>query len=150
MKISIHAPARGATARQGIWLFARIISIHAPARGATETQSYTCIRGTISIHAPARGATGFLYGRGQVLFDFNPRSREGSDRLFVWTGTSAFRFQSTLPRGERRMSISISAQRCYFNPRSREGSDENVLNAIGKLIISIHAPARGATQQRLP
>ena len=32
-----------------------------------------------------------------------------------------------------------------FNPRSREGSDETFLNIDNMVIISIHAPARGAT-----
>ena len=54
---------------------------------------------------------------------FNPRSREGSDTA-VWYDLSA------LPN---------------FNPRSREGSDANkTWEVVGKL-ISIHAPAKGAT-----
>ena len=32
-------------------------------------------------------------------------------------------FQSTLPRGERRMLLSVRLQLLHFNPRSREGSD---------------------------
>ena len=32
-----------------------------------------------------------------------------------------------------------------FNPRSREGSDHTILGALKPLMISIHAPARGAT-----
>ena len=32
-----------------------------------------------------------------------------------------------------------------FNPRSREGSDRIVLDLVGNLAISIHAPAKGAT-----
>ena len=56
--------------------------------------------------------------------DFNPRSREGSDRR------------------AQRMSCSYY----YFNPRSREGSDAVTDCKIDELTrISIHAPARGAT-----
>ena len=79
------------------------ISIHAPARGATSSCLYCLDRnGWISIHAPARGATSccfylpfFQYQfqstlpRGERLdrphfvwflhYNFNPRSREGSD-----------------------------------------------------------------------
>ena len=78
--------------------------------------------------------------------DFNPRSREGSDNIFDLIDLCADLFQSTLPRGERRVSakskkravdISIHAPargatlscclcifcQCNFNPRSREGSD---------------------------
>ena len=56
--------------------------------------------------------------------DFNPRSREGSD--------------SHSP-------IALSF-RFHFNPRSREGSDLAALEEhMDALTISIHAPARGAT-----
>ena len=32
-----------------------------------------------------------------------------------------------------------------FNPRSREGSDRESFGRIAKMLISIHAPAKGAT-----
>ena len=54
----------------------------------------------ISIHAPTRGATiahCFVHSHGL--------------------------FQSTLPRGERRRSCSLTVASGNFNPRSREGSD---------------------------
>ena len=77
-----------------------IISIRAPARGATIRQSLHPYSFPISIRAPARGATLHTYGPDSV-----------------------HRFQSALPRGERRKN---NTNRCYetnFNPRSREGSD---------------------------
>ena len=80
LRISIHAPAKGATIRlipqmeiQGLfqsthprrvrhklsqslgWTLA--ISIHAPAKGATLSQNDTVLYDYISIHAPAKGAT---------------------------------------------------------------------------------------------
>ena len=79
-------------------------------------------------------------------------------------------FQSTLPRGERRvllllsflsLSISIHAPTrgattgqlrhsilsLYFNPRSHEGSDSDKTRVLlCNAGISIHAPTRGATQ----
>ena len=55
----------------------------------------------ISIHAPAKGATPNNPSIWVLNFDFNPRSREGSDTLTPqYTGISAL-FQSTLPRRER-------------------------------------------------
>ncbi len=56
-------------------------------------------------------------------------------------------FQSTLPRRERRfMTVIYGLYTRDFNPRSREGSD---INDAGdwkaKYEISIHAPAKGAT-----
>ncbi len=58
---------------------------------------------------------------------FNPRSREGSD-LFTIRRILITSFQSTLPRGERRELLT--------NDKLSEA-------------ISIHAPARGATLRRL-
>ena len=77
----------------------------------------------ISIHAPARGATVC-----EACYD-----------------AAYSRFQSTLPQGERRNTQNGRKRKNNFNPRSRKGSDD-----INKIIdmfdsISIHAPARGAT-----
>ena len=80
------------------------------------------------------------------MYDFNPRSREGSDAKSYLYSTTPFKFQSTLPRRERQSLHAIvkvdakfqstlprRERRCwaflsrkmqkYFNPRSREGSD---------------------------
>ena len=121
----------------------------------------------ISIHAPARGATETRPKHHSTNRHFNPRSREGSD---IFYGVPAFRgglfqstlprgerrhigvnvlfhdlFQSTLPRGERPREIHPHQSEHNFNPRSREGSDidRNVCRCVYR--ISIHAPARGAT-----
>ena len=78
-------------------------------------------------------------------------------------------FQSTLPRRERRLSMLIQLLICNFNPRSREGSDDIPFRIVAPTPIfqstlprrerhipapprqntkqiSIHAPAKGATQ----
>ncbi len=54
---------------------------------------------------------------------FNPRTREGCDELFAYGATSA----------------------TDFNPRTREGCDVFGSRSTSFSIISIHAPARGAT-----
>ena len=77
------------------------ISIHAPARGATVAVSLAYRVHLISIHAPARGATDNGYQQGRRYSDFNPRSREGSDILGYLCKAYFETFQSTLPRGER-------------------------------------------------
>ena len=58
IKISIHAPAKGATIRPAFSGGISRISIHAPAKGATGCQWFPAIWYRISIHAPAKGATG--------------------------------------------------------------------------------------------
>ena len=60
--------------------------------------------------------------------DFNPRSHERSDKLFVAVKVWYPIFQSTLPREERQ---------------------ENGIEYDDLLDISIHAPTRGATIQEL-
>ena len=80
-------------------------------------------RDGISIHAPAKGATGVMPRSGSWDYDFNPRSREGSD----WPSSSCF--------------LNLS----NFNPRSREGSDLSSVKGSLTKLISIHAPAKGAT-----
>ena len=100
-RISIHAPAKGATTASVELSDNSIISIHAPAKGATIAfQSYNS-RVCISIHAPAKGATVLVYVLQIGYENFNPRSREGSDRAID----------------------SPSMLNVNFNPRSREGSD---------------------------
>ena len=124
--ISIHAPAKGATAELEIIFAWLMISIHAPAKGATPQQLNNIYKKKISIHAPAKGATDFRV----------PSS--GMEQ----------KFQSTLPRRERRSPPKmLSHTFSYFNPRSREGSDFVCPFVHSSyLLISIHAPAKGATK----
>ena len=123
----------------------------------------------ISIHAPARGATFYHSSCHHSRYDFNPRSREGSDLFLDQTPFYVVTFQSTLPRGERRKRSPRRQGYHHFNPRSREGSDyipgnTHALHALFQSTlprgerrqesrqrrtchrISIHAPARGATR----
>ena len=144
-KVSIHAPARGATRGQENSRLSGYVSIHAPARGATSFIEHALLRGNVSIHAPARGATKSFHGR--LLF---------------------LLFQSTPPRGGRRDYIAVFVPWFCFNPRPRAGGDLG-LSDVRKLydefqstpprggrlwlhripwmtfFVSIHAPARGAT-----
>ena len=99
------------------------ISIHAPARGATPFGRIFRLFAAISIHAPARGAT--------TLLGFS---------------TTLQKFQSTLPRGERRISCRIFGF-YYFISIHAPARGATPFGRIFRLFaaISIHAPARGAT-----
>ena len=55
------------------------ISIHAPAKGATTASVELSDNSIISIHAPAKGATEWRSDQQRLGRNFNPRSREGSD-----------------------------------------------------------------------
>ena len=55
--VSIHAPAKGATAYDEKYGAPKIVSIHAPAKGATSACWDMVPSARVSIHAPAKGAT---------------------------------------------------------------------------------------------
>ena len=144
----------------------------------------------VSIHAPARGATADAHASALACFNpraragrdarsrialnvsstrrFNPRARAGRDDRLSCSYCTITEFQSTRPRGARRVarvSCAHASRRC-FNPRARAGRDAPsiVSSRIGSfqstrprgarrpavrgraaLRVSIHAPARGAT-----
>ena len=78
----------------------------------------------VSIHAPARGATGCTSLRWPPSFGFNPRTRTGCDASRSTVRPFRWRFQSTHPHGVR--------PHCVQAVRTSKR-------------VSIHAPARGAT-----
>ena len=144
------------------------ISIRAPAKGATHQPWISRLRQYISIRAPAKGATISVIVNSKVISNFNPRSREGSDQGILHCNrtydisirapakgatiladflatygrisirapakgatmiskpstTNTVKFQSALPRRERLIRHIKPPNHIYFNPRSREGSDE--------------------------
>ena len=147
-RVSIHAPARGATksswdgsvsmgfqstrprgARQltGLLCGGRIrVSIHAPARGATAGELSCEANVVVSIHAPARGATVSMQKvaiRRQVSIHAPARGATRTPSRM----SCATKFQSTRPRGARLFRA--------FEISEIDG-------------VSIHAPARGATPSR--
>ena len=124
---------------------------------------------TISIHAPARGATSIFCSAFHKLQYFNPRSREGSDENYIHAFSLYLHFnprsregsdyalyddvsdhvlfQSTLPRGERRLQKLYATLYRHFNPRSREGSDTTVLPGRPKPFIFQSTLPRGERRQ---
>ncbi len=149
-RVSIHAPAWGATASgtvtpiasasfnprsrvgsdrprlQFLKQFVRV-SIHAPAWGATVPATKHIHIGTsVSIHAPAWGAT--------------PKK--------TFATSKKCSFQSTLPRGERHQATGIQHRpNPCFNPRSRVGSDFSVPAEIDVNLLFQSTLPRGERQQ---
>ncbi len=124
-------------------------------------------RKCVSIHAPARGATKYCLIL-SMRIGFNPRAREGRDVVrgrvelpncqFQSTRPRGARhsplirriwlrlFQSTRPRGARLLPSFELSWICCFNPRAREGRDiSGRASSKAANWVSIHAPARGAT-----
>ncbi len=102
------------------------VSIHAPAWGATGHDYACCVGDRVSIHAPAWGATRPAHRAAPAPRSFNPRARMGRDATLPTFRGRCLRFQSTRPHGAR------------LGIRGR---------LSGKSIVSIHAPAWGATVQ---
>ena len=99
------------------------ISIHAPTRGATKNVLKSPVKALISIHAPTRGAT-----------------------MTAVDTVGALRFQSTLPREERRdmLVLMVAVYEISIHAPTR-GATGFGKAQIGFILISIHAPTRGAT-----
>ena len=101
----------------------------------------------ISIHAPAKGATPRSYHVTSISSDFNPRSREGSDAFVNVIALQHIPdFNPRSREGSDKKGQAENVCPFYFNPRSREGSDKHLPLRHCKRYISIHAPAKGATQ----
>ena len=132
------ARGRGGGAAEGI-------SIHAPASGATGDEYLELLPESISIHAPASGATRKDLCCLQQGCDFNPRSREWSDRYIpvivllrhISIHAPASGATQTADANKTTLQISIHA------PAS--GATRICLTFNFLSSISIHAPASGAT-----
>ena len=124
MKISIHAPPRGATRFAVIVKKALVISIHAPPRGATIFKFNCCAKRT---------------------FQFTPLREGRRMRALLRSGVQNISIHAP-PRGAtleeaKKKNVPIQFQ---FTPL-REGRRPDGLLCRGIFPISIHAPPRGAT-----
>ena len=124
----------------------REVSIHAPARGATARSPSTAAASAFQSTLPHGERPGGPR-RPPASRRFNPRSRTGSDVPLIWEYDPGD--PGSNPRS-RTGSDGLPARRCHpprgSNPRSRTGSDELAEHDRRlELIVSIHAPARGAT-----
>ncbi len=148
--VSIHAPARGATRESARVLRQGLVSIHAPARGATSPISHFDQR-IRSFNSRAReGRDRSVKSSGATIWRFNSRAREGRDNLPPAGNFGRFLFQFTRPRGARRLRARLrNAEAKRFNSRAREGRDGLSVRPTSQSMVSIHAPARGATSATL-
>ena len=144
-RVSIHAPARGATAETGNVVKLPRFQSTRP-HGARPTRALVAARhtsfnprartgrddgdhryhdhGAVSIHAPARGATSHATRPITVSSRFNPRARTGRD---VPTPSGAYQLQVSIHAPARGATLNICSTSLFLYR------------------VSIHAPARGAT-----
>jgi len=124
------------------------VSIHAPARGATVSRAKADAIYRVSIHAPARGATMQVIRGGKGGSSFNPRPCARGDPSFETSFRNLYLFQST-PLREGRPSGLASIVRSInvsIHAPARGATDPWTYMA-GNQYVSIHAPARGATSK---
>ena len=192
-RVSIHAPARGATN----WCFRPAldlpVSIHAPARGATakwavgsrsslfqsthpqgvrqggkwsihyiqvfqsthpqgvrpgSCDTSISLREFQSTHPQGVRLNSFNRTKGGSQ-SFNPRTRKGCDAQIPTLPAEYWKFQSTHPQGVRHICADFQYFYNGFNPRTRKGCDVIPTEPFARLTVSIHAPARGATNDRI-
>ena len=170
--VSIHAPTRGATFCFETFIKDTVVSIHAPTRGAT--LSPIGISRPVSCFNPRshEGSDWRRVSRCSPGGRFNPRSHEGSDQQVSTSLANYYLFQSTLPRGERQGNVPPTAtQTSLFQstlPRGERRQDDDGCSFCSEfqstlprgerrrhasfvalaLLVSIHAPTRGATHRQ--
>ena len=122
------------------------VSIHAPARGATVVcLSTNLIHKFQSTHPQGVRRPGTLT-TGSWTVSFNPRTRKGCDLISAAIKKPNGEFQSTHPQGVRQPASKPHSYVSCFNPRTRKGCDSEYPISRFALDVSIHAPARGATR----
>ena len=99
------------------------VSIHAPAWGATLGLGLGINQSVVSIHAPAWGATFFVKHFVTVNFCFNPRARVGRDLECVMRAPVVRSFNPRARVGRDPLPCIASHLPPGFNPRARVGRD---------------------------
>ena len=84
-----------------VWVFRVKVSIHAPGRGATFSLIDSFLYPDVSIHAPGRGATIYIRRCAVLTSCFNSRTREGCDSKLQTLPAYKSQFQFTHPGGVR-------------------------------------------------
>jgi len=122
-RVSIHAPAKGATLDSGLRPPSRCVSIHAPAKGATFRDLQELSLPLFQSTPPRRGRL----SRPRVLHletrGFNPRPREGGDPCKNGYHVVTLVSIHAPAKGATGLSQLFSSFEVCFNPRPREGGD---------------------------
>ena len=170
MRVSIHAPAWGATLVEKCSLSQPAVSIHAPAWGATGTVIPCALSCRFQSTRP-RGARPEMTGGSlaqQVFQSTRPRGARplrscatessehvsihapawGATRRTMTTGKPPWPFQSTRPRGARQCKWFEARTKNLFQSTRPRGARHTVgAVLLDAEAVSIHAPAWGATGQ---
>ena len=123
------------------------ISIHAPPRGATLVANGSSVLLMISIHAPPRGATsGGLTSLAGCRFQFTPLREGRQDGHPAGFRRPVYFNSRPSARGDEKR-VNSRLLPFYFNSRPSARGDLGIPTVPCIRLISIHAPPRGATQK---
>ncbi len=77
---------------------------------------------------------------------FNPRTRKGCDNGYMKQAGLKMKFQSTHPQGVRHLDIFADGPEAVFQSTHPQGVRRQCsMMVVCQFLVSIHAPARGAT-----
>ena len=110
---------------------------------ATQQPEYRGVE--VSIHAPAWGATYHVHYYRDSNQQFQSTHPHGVRPYTLYTKLPNRMFQSTHPHGVRPEPIIVFSVCTSFNPRTRMGCDQAHYDTMFLCVVSIHAPAWGAT-----
>ena len=122
------------------------ISIHAPARGATKCLRFTYNPNLFQSTLPRGERQNYIFYNFKIFRNFNPRSREGSD---FGSACLIIGINISIHAPARGATISflsvLSTQALISIHAPARGATKSYQDKISAMGISIHAPARGAT-----
>ena len=148
--VSIHAPAWGATKGQVEGVHNVIVSIHAPAWGATCCGHYAVTRQrNVSIHAPAWGATHDCAARHSRLAVSIHAPAWGATKEAAPGLRSGECFNPRARMGrDQPVSLAAVVARC-FNPRARMGRD-SILRTAAMHFCAFQSTRPHGARRRVP
>ncbi len=147
MPVSIHAPARGATA--DMWITLRSSPFQStPPRGGRRQNGCGLMAPKCFNPRPRAGGDSSPATSLPVLIQFQSTPPRGGRLGISPPEYLRMAFQSTPPRGGRPTLTRLRQTRSRFNPRPRAGGDWAAFKPSCGQSVSIHAPARGATGAR--
>ena len=122
------------------------VSIHVPTRGTTLCMVLRDMLLWVSIHVPTRGTTDTGYYPVQVDNKFQSTFPRGERRVEITVYSTLFDVSIHVPtRGTTENLIAFRFFFHSFNPRSHEGNDLYCQHQYRYLAVSIHVPTRGTT-----
>ena len=146
--ISIHAPTRGATVDVSMFSLMDTFQSTLPQGERPGLTQRRLPQPQISIHAPTRGATSIRFKKFVFIFNFNPRSHKGSDDVGKLQGRRDVDFNPRSHKGSDRCGKAPRSARCGFQSTLPQGERPiSLCSSVRPVNISIHAPTRGATSQ---